>query len=80
MLEAIRGISRMSGGVGGVRDVLGTGRECRYSRVRRSKGSIMGHWGSPGGCRDVGAIRVHQGHVRGVGGVRGVLVAIRECR
>ena len=32
-------------GIGGVRGVLGTGRECRYSGVRKGIGSIRGHWG-----------------------------------
>ena len=48
----------MTGGVGGVRGVLGTGRECRYSGTRRGIGGIRGHWGLP---RGVGAVRVCQG-------------------
>ena len=41
----------MSQGVGavrghwGVRDVLGTGRDCRYSGARRCIHGIRGHWG-----------------------------------
>ena len=45
MLGAIRGV-RASGGV---RGVLGAGRECRYSGARRGIGSIRGHWGLLGG-------------------------------
>ena len=41
-------------GVGAVRDVLGAGRECRYSGARRGIGGIRGYLGLLGG---VGAIR-----------------------
>ena len=33
--------------VGGVRDVLGAGRECRYSGARRGRGGIREHLGAP---------------------------------
>ena len=43
----------MLGASWGVRGVLETGRECRYSGARRGIGSIKGHWGSPRGVGDV---------------------------
>ena len=45
---AIRGTSEGVGCqecIGGIRGVLGAGRECRYSGARRSIGGIKGHWG-----------------------------------
>ena len=36
--------------LGGVRGVLGAGRDCRYSGARRGIGCIRGHWGSWGGA------------------------------
>ena len=50
---------------GGVRGVLGTGRECRYSGARRSIGSLRDIGGLLGG---VGAIRWCQGCIRGLAG------------
>ena len=53
-----RGSQGVLGPLGGVRGVLGAGRECRYSGTRRSIGGIRG-------------IRVAH---RGVGAIRGVRV------
>ena len=58
-----------SGGVGGVKGVLGAGRECRYSGVRRGIGAKRGHWGL---IVVLGAIE----GIRGSQGCRGV----RRCR
>ena len=44
MLGLLGGIEA-SGDVGGVRGVLGAGRECRYTGARRGIGGIRGHWG-----------------------------------
>ena len=55
---------------------MGAGRECRYSRARRGIGSTRGHWGLLESVGGVGAIRGVSG---GVGHVRDVLGASREC-
>ena len=39
--DTIRGIGT-SGGVGGVKDIWGAGRDCRYSGARKGIGSIRG--------------------------------------
>ena len=41
----------MSEGVGGVRDVLGAGRDCRYTGARRGIGLHKGECGDPRGYR-----------------------------
>ena len=72
---AIRGCWRASGGVWGVRGILGAGRECRYSGARRGIGGIRGHWGLLRGVGGVGEPSGHQG-CRGcqacIGGWQGV--------
>ena len=40
------GVLGESGDVGGVRDLLGAGRDCRYSGTRRGIGGIRGIGGS----------------------------------
>ena len=66
----------MSGGIVGVRGVLGAHKECRYSGARRDIGGIRA-LGAPRGCS--GYQKAVRG-VRGCWGVKGVLGAGRECR
>ena len=56
----------MLGPLGGIRGVLGAGRECRYSRARRGIGSMRGIGDLLGG---VGAVRGCQGYIGGFQGV-----------
>ena len=59
--EAVGEHQQVSGGVGVVRDVLGAGREYRYSGARRGIGIIRGYWSSPRWCmRCWGVVRGHQ--------------------
>ena len=60
----------MSGGVGGVRAVLGASRDSQYSGSRRGIGDIWDIWEAPRGVGDhLGLF----GGIRDVGGVRGIL-------
>ena len=53
-------MSGHQGSSGDVRDVLGAGREHRYSGTRSDIGGIRGYWGV-GGVGAFGAVRGHQG-------------------
>ena len=67
----------MTGCVGGIRGVLGAGRDCRYSGARRgigASGGIEGSWGCRA-CR--GTIL---GASQGVEGIRSVSGADRDSR